>query len=232
MKRVSVTFCGLATALFAGAAFFACQGGTSLSGSSGSRHGGSSRDDGHKQAAEAQRDGDARVETDLSAGVEVETGEVTAEVTRSATSTSLSSTATAMVDDEASDEELRIIPPEVVSGAYLTCAEVSPRDAKAPPGYAYHGCATFDSSGARLSLKGVKKEFLLLDAYGEPLDEHLARVVTLKTHADDVVWQVRRDVLAHGVEGELLLFDEYGIASPVQMSHSAVILNDATVETY
>lgn len=63
-------------------------------------------------------------------------------------------------NEPAGDGELRVIPPEIVSGAYLTCVgeRGDPNDQTSSLDY---GCAAYDKNGARLSLAGAVQVWTL-----------------------------------------------------------------------
>jgi hypothetical protein len=112
-------------------------------------------------------------------------------------------------DDEATDEDLRIIPPEVVSGAYLTCVDASSYDAPPPPGYVYYGCSVLDADGERIDLSRVKSDFALRDPQGV---EVKAAKVVVPDRDDDVIWQVLVEDFMRGVTGLLTVYDAEGKA--------------------
>jgi hypothetical protein len=115
-------------------------------------------------------------------------------------------------DDEATDEDLRIIPPEVVSGAYLTCVDASSDEAPPPPGYVYYGCSALDADGERIDLSHVKSDFALRDSQGT---EVRAAQVVVKDRDDDVIWQVLIEDFMRGATGLLTVYDADGKAQTI-----------------
>jgi hypothetical protein len=103
--------------------------------------------------------------------------------------------ASASVDDT-NDDDTRIVEPELLSGAYLTCSVAVSAAKPAQPGETYFGCVAFDANKNRLDLSQAKVSFILKDLQGNVLS---APVVDLPDTDQDVVWQVPHAVYAAGL---------------------------------
>lgn len=95
----------------------------------------------------------------------------------------------AQADGEAASDEdnLRAIPPEIVSGAYLTCAPIET---------IHYGCSAFDGQDQRLDLASFKASFHLATKAGAPVD---APKVELPNRSENVIWQVSAELIAQGL---------------------------------
>lgn len=201
MARVPAAFYGLLSSLVFCAVIFACgERSTGLTGSAGTT-------DGPKASPSSDASSPTPAEK-----AETQEANVEKPASRSLTTETSQTTQTTPPDDEATDEDLRIIPPEVVSGAYLTCIDVSSYDAPPPPGYIYYGCSVLDADGERLDLSRVKSDFALRDPQGV---EVKAAKVVLPDRDDDVIWQVLIEDFMRGVTGLLTVYDAEGKALTV-----------------
>ena len=107
------------------------------------------------------------------------------------------------VDD--ADDDVRVVPPEVVSGAYLTCERVTSIKDPAPDSEAYFGCQTVtDASGGhkRVKLKGTNSKFTLRDSHGAVLDIPPTTVNDPDVDVD-VAWRVKTSVLDAGLAADV-----------------------------
>lgn len=141
-----------------------------------------------------------------------ESNETKAKPDEATSGSSGSSTTTA--SEDTNDDETRVMPPEVVSGAYLTCSIVDSAARPAPEGNRYYGCIALDKAHQRIDLKNVKVEFEL-----KGLKSGLALDVPTVELADtdkDVVWQVPNDVLKEGVSADAAFEGEDGQLTRVE----------------
>lgn len=199
MARVSAAFYGLFSTLCLCAFTFACgERSTGLAGSAG-------RKDSANAGPATEASSPPPVENADKQEAKVERPASRPEATQASSTKETNPTTPA--DDEAADEDLRIIPPEVVSGAYLTCTDASSIDAPPPPGYVYYGCSALDADGERIDLSGARSEFALRDPQGA---EVKAAKVVVEDRDDDVIWQVLIEDFMRGVTGLLTVYDADG----------------------
>lgn len=111
------------------------------------------------------------------------------------------------VEDDGNDEDVRVIPPETVSAAYLTCANFTSSAEPAPAAFGYHGCVATDASGNRLDIGGTKHAFALTDKAGNALNLQVVKPIDID---QDIVWLVPNDVLSRGIVESLDLSDNDG----------------------
>ncbi len=105
---------------------------------------------------------------------------------------------TSTPSDDTNDEESRVMAPEVISAAYLTCGKVDSKQT-APADTTYFGCVAFDANKQRLDLKNVKVSFVLKDKAGQAL---AVEKVSLPDADKDVVWAVPNAIYDAGVSPE------------------------------
>ncbi len=102
-------------------------------------------------------------------------------------------------DDDTTSDDTRVVAPEVITRAYLTCGAVASKAQPQPEGVKYFGCNAVDADKQRIDLKNVKVQFVLRDLVGTALD---VPTVSLPDADKDVVWAVPVDVYAKGVNPE------------------------------
>lgn len=102
-------------------------------------------------------------------------------------------------DDDAPSDDTRVVAPEVITSAYLTCGAVISKANPQPEGVKYFGCIAVDAEKNRIDLKNVKVSYVLKDLTGTALD---VATVILPDADKDVVWAVPADVYAKGVSPE------------------------------
>lgn len=102
-------------------------------------------------------------------------------------------------DDDAPSDDTRVVSPEVITSAYLTCGAVISQANPQPEGVKYFGCIAVDAQKNRIDLKNVKVSYVLKDLVGTALD---VPTVTLPDADKDVVWAVPAAVYAKGVNPE------------------------------
>lgn len=176
----------------------ACSNGTGLK--AGARAtGGGSADQQKKPAAEAQKPTGAQEQA--SSGTSPETPKEP--------------------DDEKTDDELRVIPPEVVSGAFLTC-DYDDTDA-ATYGHVRYGCEAVLENGDHADLTGFKQQWVLMDAlYSHPLAAKELPIPTgSKLHH---LWEVPVAMYETGVKARLVLEGADGTTATLK-THGTVIIN-------
>lgn len=99
---------------------------------------------------------------------------------------------------EDADADVKVIPPEVVSGAYLACERFNSKVDPAPAGEGYFGCTAMDASKRRVKLKGTNSKFTLRDSKAKVLD--LPEVTVNDPAVDmDVTWSVKTEILDEGL---------------------------------
>jgi hypothetical protein len=113
------------------------------------------------------------------------------------------SSANATADDN--NDETQVVPPQVATGAYLTCGTLTAADPDAGTGY--FGCDALDARAARISLANVKKTFVLYDDDNKPISQP-----PMATPVDDVdvSWELALTTLQAGVSASLTIYDANG----------------------
>lgn len=101
------------------------------------------------------------------------------------------------------DENLRVMPPEVVSGAYLTCNFIPPQQQEV--GSTYYGCGLVNEHGDQLDLRGLRKDYELTDLSGKPLK---ADVKEIQLNRYDRVWRIALENILLGIRATLVLTDK------------------------
>src|SRR5690606_11389276 len=90
------------------------------------------------------------------------------------------------------DEDLRVIPPEVVSGAYLTCASEE-RQSEESGGSVLYGCNVFDSNDRRVDVEDVRPQWRLF-AGGE-----IISAPEIRDERYHKAWKVAAEIAAKGL---------------------------------
>ena len=96
--------------------------------------------------------------------------------------------------DESVTEDLKVIPPEIVTGGFLTCAsEDDPGDAA----FVTYGCTAFDHANQRIELGGFFHDWVLQDAHHNDIE---AAVLELPDDSDfQQLWRIHKTVMAAGI---------------------------------
>lgn len=103
--------------------------------------------------------------------------------------------------DEKENDDLRVIPPEIVSGGYLTCEEME--DEKPPKGYERYACNAFSKDGKKANLTGLKQTWKITDTDAEKVDSK--RVEGSSASKDHCVWDVAKRDAGNGMKAQVLL---------------------------
>ncbi len=106
---------------------------------------------------------------------------------------------TASEGDDSNNEESRVVAPEVITGAYLTCGAAVSATKPQPEGVRYFGCIAVDSQKNRIDLENVQVRYLLKDLQGIALD---VPTVDLPDADKDIVWAIPVEVYARGFRPE------------------------------
>lgn len=101
------------------------------------------------------------------------------------------------------NEDLRVLPPEVVSGAYLTCNFIPP--AREDVNSTYYGCGVMTQQGQSVNLRGLRKTYELVDLLGSPIKAEIKE--TESSHYDQI-WRIGLDQVLRGIKASLTLTDK------------------------
>lgn len=137
--------------------------------------------------------------------------------TRAQATTSETSTSTS---NDLGDDSVYVIPPEVISGSYLTCTSLDRDTHKAPEGYGYTSCEYYDREGNPVATANAAVDFHLHDVGGKVVE---AEEVAIPNVNAAVVWRVPLATLAQGVKGSLTVYDKSGGTVAVELASDVVI---------
>lgn len=117
------------------------------------------------------------------------------------------------------DEDLRVIPPEIVSGGYLTCS-ASFGDAGAPDQPLSFGCSARVGE-QKADLKGFLKDWGVFDAVTQERVE-APETPPLEGEAD-IAWSLSQELYNKGVFARLLLKGAENTEAKLESKHPSII---------
>lgn len=134
-------------------------------------------------------------------------------------------------EDEKENDDLRVIPPEVVSGAYLACERGDKADGLADD-HVRLGCTAYSGFGTdkkRLDLSGYKKTWTVTNKDFEAVDAAQVKDVEVKTGSKyDKIWDVRRGLADLGLKAKV---DLVGHAhSTVTLKSTGLVFIDGVLQ--
>jgi hypothetical protein len=122
---------------------------------------------------------------------------------RKAETTNADGTSTASDEGDATEEDLRVIPPEIITGAYLTCTTKG-TGTTAPDGKVHYGCQARDKeTDVPLVLEGFREEWKLRDLFGAlvpAIDVAIPEGVALNR-----IWEIAKKDTKNGLSASLAL---------------------------
>jgi hypothetical protein len=125
-------------------------------------------------------------------------------------------------DEALDDEDLKVIPPEVVSGAYLTCPKTIEPTLNDDQTISF-GC-TAETSGGRIDLEGFKKDwqiFKVLKGGSERLP--LEPSVTERDATIDIDWSLSAAQFRAGVFARVILHGKNGTTATLDSKHPSIV---------
>ena len=120
------------------------------------------------------------------------------------------------------DDDLRVVPPEVVSGAYLTCVD-SGTGTTPPPGKIHHGCAAVKADGiTHVDLKHFKTTWSTEDIISGS-DVPMIDIPLPAESKFDSIFEISADAVQRGIRSHLKILGGGNSSAELQTRGKCII---------